>query len=166
MTRNIYALIILLLFGFSSTVVGQFGDPVPRYPQEMDGPVNMKNRSLYFSATDLAIPGRGIGIEFTRYHNSAGIHGSTNGTSYIGPKWNHNYQWEIRFGGSRSGYTWVWRDGQSFYERSPYTVTIITGSGTKQSFTASGSRLDQSGWESRATFSPKTGVRASLKFEQ
>ena len=66
-------LMSLLLLGFSSTVISQFGDPVPRYPQEMDGPINMITGALVFSETDLAFPGRGLGIEFTRYYNSDGV---------------------------------------------------------------------------------------------
>ena len=51
MTRNFcfYVLMSLMLFGFSSTVISQFGDPVPFHPQEMDGPVNVINRALVFS---------------------------------------------------------------------------------------------------------------------
>ena len=86
----------LMLLGFSSTVVSQFGDPVPRYPQEMDGPVNVINHTLFFSETDIAVPGRGLGIEFTRYYNSDGVSHGTKAPSYMGDKWSHSYQWEIR----------------------------------------------------------------------
>ena len=62
---------------FSSTAVSQFAYPVPRYPQEMDGLVNMITFGLVFSDTDLAVPGGGPRLEFTRYYSSAGLHRST-----------------------------------------------------------------------------------------
>ena len=74
-----YALMFLMLLGFCSPVVSQFGDPVPRFPQEMDGLVNMITFGLVFSDTDLAVPGGGTRLEFTRYYSSAGLHRSTGG---------------------------------------------------------------------------------------
>ena len=148
MMRSICTLVVLLLLGFSNTVLGQFGDPVPHHPQEMDGIVNMLNRKLYFSETDLAVPGRGVGINFTRHYNSDGV--LAYDTSQIGYRWRHSYQWDIQgTGGSTAR-----------------TVTVTTGSGSKQGFSPSGERIYQSGWESRVTYRPRVGVRASLKVEQ
>ena len=89
MRRNFcfYVLISLMLTGFSSTAVSQFGDPVPRRPQEMDGPVNVLNKAIVFSETDIAVPGRGLGIEFTRYYNSAPVGRPTYDSSYMGWRW-------------------------------------------------------------------------------
>ncbi len=166
MARSIFTLVILLLWVFSNTVVAQFGDPVPRRPQEIDGIVNMLTRGVYFSHTDLAVSGRGLGLVFTRTYNSQGV--KPYDTAELGHKWRHSYQWDVRYSGSRSGYAQTWNSETNSYTRvrSPYTVTIVTGSGTKQSFEASGSNLNAAGWESRATFTPKVGVRAKLKFEQ
>ena len=148
MIRSICTLVVLLLLVFSNTVLGQFGDPVPHHPQEMDGMVNMLNRGLYFSETDLAVPGRGVGISFTRHYNSDGL--LAYDTSQIGYRWRHSYQWDI----------------QGTEGSSARTVTVTTGSGSKQVFSPSGERIYQSGWESRVTYRPRVGVRASLKVEQ
>ena len=111
MRRNFcfFVLMGLMLLGFSSTVVSQFGDPVPRYPQEMDGPVNMITGALVFSETDIAVPGRGLGLEFTRYHNSDSLY--WRGSSDVGHRWSHSYRWHL--------------DG----------TIIYTGSGSRQRFT-------------------------------
>ncbi len=101
----------LMLLGFSSAVVSQFGDPVPRYPQEMDGPVNMINGALVFSETDIAVPGRRLGLEFTRYHNSDSLY--WRGSSDVGHRWSHSYRWHLS------------------------AATIYTGSGSRQRFTKS-----------------------------
>ena len=98
-----FVLFGLMMLGLSSTVVSQFGDPVPMYPQEMDGMVNMINRALVFSETDIAVPGRGLGIEFTRHYNSAVENltywrwytiGNAH-CSFIGVNWRHSYQWRL-----------------------------------------------------------------------
>ncbi len=166
MTRSICALVVLLVLMFSSTVESQFGDPVPRRPQEMDGIVNMLTGGLYFPEPDLAVSSRGLGINFTRYYNSRGVYPSRTGPSYMGYRWRNSYQWDVQFSGSRSGYVRVWKDGQIVSERRPFKVTIIIGSGTKEGFTASGPNLNSDGWESRAIFTPESGVRASLMLEQ
>ena len=146
MKRNFcfYVLMSLMLLGFSSTVESQFGDPVPRYPQEMDGPVNVINRALVFSETDIAIPGRGFGINFTRYYNSDGLHRSTGGVSYIGHKWSHSYQWEIR------------KATQYRLGAMRTTWSIITGRGSVQTFT-------QLTVNSKTVYRPDSGVRATLE---
>ena len=150
----------LMLLGFSSTVVSQFGDPVPRYPQEMDGPVNVINRALVFSETDIAVPGRGLGIDFTRYYNADGLKRYEHYPSYMGYKWSHSYQWELLLRGSRPK---VIR-GKAV--RNTFTVTVVTGAGSDHTFTTSGSNLGKSGWESRIKFHTKTGVHASMKLVQ
>ena len=124
----------LMLLGFSSTVVSQFGDPVPRHPKEMDGPVNVVTGGLVFSETDIAVPGRGLGIEFTRYFNSYRT-SQRNGPSYMGYKWSHSYQWDIRYSQINGGI-----DG----------TAVITGSASKQFFRQKRLR-------------PESGVRATLE---
>ena len=142
----------LMLLGFSGTVVSQFGDPVPRYPQEMDGPVNMITGAIAFSETDIAVPGRGLNLEFTRYYNSDPVNRFryTRYGSYIGHKWSHSYQWVIQK--QRD----VW--------------SVITGSGAKQDFTVNVANFNlgrkPAQWVNRIRFTPKTGVRAALKLVQ
>ncbi|MBI1923109.1 hypothetical protein HYR99_02550 [Candidatus Poribacteria bacterium] len=47
----------------------------------MDGPVHIPTGYLHHSETDLAIPGRGLGVEFTRYYASYYVSDPTeNGT--------------------------------------------------------------------------------------
>ena len=161
MSRNFCFCVLmgLMLLGFSSAVVSQFGDPVPRYAHEMDGPVNVINGRLVFSEIDIAVPGLGLGFDFTRYYNADGLNRHHNYPSYIGHQWTHSYQWELRFRGSRGR-------GGAIPVRNSYTATVVTGSGSEHTFTTSGSRLYQSGWQSRIKFHPKTGVRASLKLVQ
>ena len=104
MKRNlcVFALTSLMLLSFASPGVSQFGDPVPKYPQEMDGPVNMTNgRKLFWSETDISIAGRGLDLTFSRYYNGDGASRNRNHASYMGPKWSHTYQWEIKQSGSR-----------------------------------------------------------------
>ena len=72
------------------------------------------------------------------------------GASYIGHKWSHTYQWEIRRNSSKS-------------------LTVVTGSGSGQTFSTW--RPDEIGSYIQAhrlrgiTFYPQSGVRATLKFE-
>ncbi len=153
-------LMSLILFGFSSTVVGQFGDPVPYHPQEMDGPVNMTRRSLFFSETDLAVPGRGLGINFTRHYDSTGMWRGVGIFSYastLGKNWSHSYHWSIL--------------------PSQKVVKIITGNGSIKIFNVTTSNKFwysvpamttwNQHWEgTRPKFTPTTGVRASLALEK
>lgn len=90
---------------------------------------------LVFSETDIAVPGRGLGIEFTRCYNSDGVNRQTYGASYIGHEWSHSYQWSLN------------------------SATIITGSGSQQRFTQTGSGTS-------IKFHLKAGVRATLKLVQ
>ena len=134
-------LMSLLFLSFSSTAVSQFGSPVPAQPQDMDGVVNMLTFALVLSETDISVPGRGLGLDFTRYHTSRGVSRNAKlGASYIGLDRSHTYQWEITASGSRY-------------------VSITTGSGAKQDFTGTGTKPN-------ITYTPKAGVRASLKLVQ
>ena len=46
---SVFVLTSLMLLSFAIPGTAQFGDPVPKYPQEMDGFVNMTNgRKLFF----------------------------------------------------------------------------------------------------------------------
>ena len=138
----------LMLLGFSSTTLSQFGDPVPRHPQEMDGTINVMTRVPYFSETDIAAPGRGLGINFTRTYNGDGGHRWTRGTTYMGPRWSHSYQWRISFSRAR-GYTFAhvvtgagsyirfqrWRSSDPFYTDSGQRATLtLEGSGTSSAY--------------------------------
>ena len=161
---SLCVLIGLMLLCFGSMVEGQFGSPVPQYPQEMDGMVNTVNRALYFSVTDIAVPGRGFGLNFTRYYNSKVHNRAENpggGASHIGNKWSHSYQWEIIFTGSRDHRRYS--SPNSYDTRNTFAVTILTGSGKRHKFKSSGKQIRASGWEDRIKFTPETGVRASLK---
>ena len=188
MIRNICVFAILMLLIFANPGAAQFGNPVPKQPEQMDGPVNMTNgRKMFFAETDISIPGRGFGLTFTRYYNADGANRSTTGASYMGPKWSHNYQWEVKTSGSRPytssvGGIWVngfyyidangveqWQYG--FWLQPPTTVSypntlkfhVVTGSGTTHTFNTSGSNLSGSGWQSRIKCTPQTGVRGSFK---
>ncbi len=146
-----YLLITLMLFAFSNTAPSQFGSPVPNYPQEMDSMVNMISFQLVFSETDLTVPGRGLGLEFTRNYIYNGI--SRNwyqGASYIGHDWSHSYQWDIYTGGA-------WHYGSRAYKLQ--IVSITTGSGAKHTFTGTGRKPN-------IKLTPKAGVRATLKLVQ
>ena len=181
-------LISLILLSFASISVSQFGSPVPRYPQEMDGPVNMTNsRKLFVSGTDISVPSRGFGINLTRYYNGGGVNRSHSHPSYIARNWSHTYQWELKTTGSRGGTSsvggiWVngfyvtddngnqiWTPGYWLVEPTPVTIpntlrfTVVTGSGSENTFTTSGSSLSSTGWEGRIKCHPQTGVRATLK---
>ena len=155
----LYVLIGLMLLGFSSTVVSQFGDPMPFHPQEMDGMVNMTRRSLVFSETDLAVPGRGLGINFTRHYNSVmwrGV-GISSYPSTFSRNWSHTYLWTMT--------------------GSPKTIKVTTGNGSIKRFTAKssnkfwytvpvGTTWNQHWERTRPTFTPQAGVRGTLKLEK
>ncbi len=148
--RGVFSSLMLWLW-VSIPAFGQFGDPVPRYPHEMDGFVSMNNnehRRVLFSETDISVPGRGLSLEFMRYHNGNGINRRSYwGASYLGNRWSHTYQWEFR--SETVGRKKYW--------------TVITGTGATARFKMSGNtgRL-----EGNTTFTPLTGVQASLKVTQ
>ena len=118
--RGFLTLSIILLL-VASSAFGQFGNPVPQSPNAMDGMVNMaNNRTLYFAETDLTVPGRGLGVELTRYFNSVGSRFYAN--SYIGRyHWTHNYQWRLESTSNLYGL------GRTY-------VSVIPGSGARQRF--------------------------------
>ena len=81
---------LLLSLWISLSAFGQFGDPLPRHPMEMDGFINMKSGLHAFSETDISVPGRGLNLEFTRYYNGDGIsRDSVIASTYIGSNWSH-----------------------------------------------------------------------------
>ena len=138
-------LIILMLLGFSSTVMSQFGSPVPQHPQEMDGMINMITRVPYFSETDLVVRGRGSGLNFTRTYNGDGVYRPNRGASYLGPRWNHTYQWKISF--------------------PRWQIVILSGTGAKYTFplTVAPNRHN---WANGSKFRSSTGDRGRLSFEK
>ena len=170
MKRNFcfYVLMSLMLLGFSSTAVSQFGDPAPYHPQEMDGMVNMINRSLVFSETDLAIPGRGLGLNFTRYYNSSIYYWSLASPGVLGGYWTHNYLWSLQFSGSRTQQYTVYPGHPYSFQSTKNTLVahILTPQGAKLDFSTSGSSLGSTGWQNRIMFNPKAGVRGSVTMEQ
>ena len=139
-------LAILMLLGFSSTVMSQFGDPVPYYPQEMDGVVNVINRTVVFSETDLAVPGRGLGLNFTRTYNCDPATRWLHGPANLGSAWSHTYQWEPRK--QLPNYKTTWSN----------TWYVVTGTGSMKKFT-------QTTVNSKTVYRPDTGVRAILQSE-
>ena len=146
----------LVLLGISNAAVCQFGDPVPLYPQEMDGMVHVVNRALILSETDIAVPGRGLGLGFTRHYNSDGVHRYISGASYMGWRWSHAYQWEINIGSEST-------HNVHYYKP---VVAVVTGGGAKQVFTGPSTK-NHTDWRSPTTvLTPKSGVHATLKLEQ
>ena len=147
--RQLIPIILLLVV---SSAFGQFTggyeDLVPRYPNQMDGRVNMVKGRFSFAATDLVVPGRGLSLEFTRYYHGTAV--SPMYRSYLGQGWSHSYQWQLN------------------YERKTDAAVvenywhIITGSGAQQSFKDIASRADGA-IPTGATLTPEPGVRASLK---
>lgn len=171
MKRHICVCLVMvsMLLSVCSTVFGQFGDPVPYRPNEIDGLVNMVRRYCYFSDTDLVVPGRGLGINFTRYYNGASVYRSHLSISNsLGKPWSHSYLWTIQFSGSRTQrYTVYPGKPYSFQStKNTFAVHIITGRGAKLDFTTSGASLGGEGWESRIKCTPKTGIRGDLALEQ
>ena len=132
----------LMLLGFSSTALSQFGDPVPRYPQEMDGTINVISRVPQFSETDIAAPGRGLGINFTRYYNGDGGHRWTRGPAYMGRKWSHSYQWQLSSGGAY-GHTFIYvHTGAGSwirFQRLRSSGQFVTDAGQRATLTLEGS---------------------------
>ena len=144
--------VLLFLLSVVNTF-GQFGDPVPRYPHEVDGFVRLNDVKVYFSETDIVIPGRGLNLEFTRYYN--GNAGGEESPSYLGHRWGHTYQWSLRHSASE--------------------ISIKSGRGAKFTFKKSGTdwRPDKGvrgtltatgeGDDQVFTYTTKHGVR--YKFE-
>ena len=86
--------ILLLVVSSTFAEFPPYEDLVPRYPQEMDGRVNMAKGRLSFAATDLVVPGRGLSLEVTRYYHGTAV--SPMYRSYLGQGWSHTYQWPVK----------------------------------------------------------------------
>ena len=151
--------ILLLVVSSAFAQFTQYEDLVPRYPQEMDGRVNMAKGRFSFAETDLVVPGRGLSLEFTRYYHGTAV--SQRDRAYLGQGWSHTYQWQVDYESRpKSG------GGKDHYWH------IITSSGAQQTFkeTASSAGTDTASTEDRAipaansTLDPEPGVRAALEF--
>lgn len=70
-------------------------------------PVNTSTGNATYSVTDLSLPGKGLGIAFTRTYNSQD--GATNGP--LGYGWNHSYQTRLLVLSSSDPVTLVYPDG-------------------------------------------------------
>ena len=145
-----FTLILLIVLSFTAASHAQFGDPVPRYPNEMDGFIRVTdfNPSCRFSETDLSVPGRGLGINFTRTYNSRAPLWSADLAAFLGRNqyWSHNYQWRLQYK-SRHGT----RNGK-FY-------TFQNGSGQTYTFEAKTRTLIYLSW---SFFEPADGTQARL----
>ena len=136
--------ILLLVVSSAFAQFTQYEDLVPRYPQEMDGRVNMVKGRFSFAETDLVVPGRGLSLEFTRYYHGTAV--SSRYRSYLGQGWSHTYQWQLDYerktktGGGVENY---WH--------------IITSSGAQQSFKDIPSRV-AGVIPTGATLTPEPGV--------
>ena len=140
--------ILLLVVSSAFAQFTEYEDLVPRYPNQMDGRVNMVEGRFSFAGTDLVVPGRGLSIEFTRYYHGTAV--SDRYRSYLGQGWSHTYQWQLN------------------YERKTNDAVvenywhIITGSGAQQSFKDIPNRV-AGVIPAGATLTPEPGVRASLE---
>ena len=65
--------ILLLVVSSAFAQFTEYEDLVPRYPNQMDGRVNMVEGRFSFAGTDLVVPGRGLSIEFTRYYHGTAV---------------------------------------------------------------------------------------------
>jgi hypothetical protein len=135
----------MIFFLFVGVVWAQFGDPTPRSIDGMDlGPVYVPTGKLHYSETDLSVPGRGLGFEFTRYYtNYWAVYQDPmyrRGPSWMGANWNHSYNWGLRYEGELYG------DGYNYW-------TIITPSRALQTF----KDLNNN------TYEAEPGVRAKLE---
>jgi len=156
MMRKVLLWGVIFVLQFLMSVVntfGQFGDPVPRYPHEVDGFVRLNDVKVYFAETDIVIPGRGLNLEFTRYYN--GNAGGEESPSYLGHLWGHTYQWSLRSSTSEISIKSGW--GAKFtFKRSGTNWRPDTG--VRGTLTATGQGDDQI-----FTYTTKHGVR--YKFE-
>ena len=150
----LWGVISVLLFVLSVVnTFGQFGDPVPRYPHEIDGFVRLNDVKVYFAETDIVIPGRGLNLEFTRYYD--GNAGSEESPSYLGHRWGHTYQWSLSFNSSDISIKSGW--GAKFTFKKSGT-NWKPDKGVRGTLTATGQGDDQV-----FTYTTKHGVR--YKFE-
>ena len=136
--------ILLLVVSSAFAQFTAYEDLVPRYPNQMDGRVNMAKGRFSFAATDLVVPGRGLSLEFTRYYHGTAVLSSYR--SYLGQGWSHTYQWELDYENRSDGNFWH----------------VITSSGAQQSFKDLPGRV-AGVIPAGATLTPEPGVRASLE---
>ena len=136
--------ILLLVVSGAFAQFTAYEDLVPRYPNQMDGRVNMAKGRFSFAATDLVVPGRGLSLEFTRYYHGTAV--SSRYRSYLGQGWSHTYQWELDYENRSDGNFWH----------------VITSSGAQQSFKDIPSRV-AGVIPAGATLTPEPGVRAALE---
>src|SRR5262249_36517065 len=84
------------------TVLGNPRVPAPALPPEMadarttegpGDPVNVSSGNYTMAHTDLAVPGRGVPLQFTRlYSAQAPASGPAGTASVLGSKWSHNWE--------------------------------------------------------------------------
>jgi RHS repeat-associated protein len=126
--------------GGSAVTIG-FGAPLPsavllgkpRNSAFSADPVNTATGNYVFDRTDLAMPGRGIGLAFSRFYNSLDA-GAASGVP-LGIGWTHSYQVtlkvvpadqsvEVRWGdGHTDYYNWT---GSSYVPRYPGLFDTLT----------------------------------------
>ena len=143
--------ILLLVVSSAFAQFAEYEDLVPRYPNQMDGPVNMVKGRFSFAATDLVVPGRGLSLEFTRYYHGTAV--SPMYRSYLGQGWSHSYQWQLNYEGRPNS-----------DDETEHYWHVITGSGAQQTFKEDSSRTTGDIPAVEATLNPEPGVRASLEF--
>ena len=142
-------ILLLVVSSAFGQFTGGYEDLVPRYPNQMDGRVNMVKGRFSFAATDLVVPGRGLSLEFTRYYHGTAV--SPRYRSYLGQGWSHSYQWQLNYERKTNDAGRV----ANYWH-------IITGSGAQQTFRDIPNRV-AGAIPTGATLTPASGVRASLK---
>lgn len=158
-----------LFLCFVAESFGQFGNAVPRYRYEVDGYVKVKGPSLYFSETDIVVPGRGLSLEFSRYYGVSA--GNEISPSYFG-QWGHSFQWYLSHGvsnqpkeGKRVNY-WVrsaYGESFRFYKRAGYNDAELGDDWTPDKGVR-GRLTDTGSGDSRVfTYTTKHGLK--YKFE-
>ena len=118
--------ILLLVVSSAFAQFAAYEDLVPRYPNQMDGRVNMVKGRFSFSATDLVVPGRGLSLDFTRYYHGTAV--SRMYRSYLGQGWSHSYQWELDYERKTND-----------DDETEHYWHVITSSGAQQTFKESSS---------------------------
>ncbi len=72
------------------------GFQTPPQTTESDDPVEVVSGNYYHSKTDLAIPGPGIPLSWTRSYSAMGTNSGPGILGPMGPKWSHNWQASLR----------------------------------------------------------------------
>ena len=143
-------ILLLVVSGAFGQFTGGYEDLVPRYPNQMDGRVNMVKGRFSFAATDLVVPGRGLSLDFTRYYHGTVV--SSRYRSYLGQGWSHSYQWELDYEGKPDG------DGGT-----EHYWHVITGSGAQQTFKEDSNRTAGDIPADKATLNPGSVPPLSLQ---